>query len=295
MRQGEPRVRHIQYDRHSCPSTVPRGKTAPVARQTYAFSETNCAGCTICSQATMRAAPAPPRSYPCCRRFATSEIGSIRRRARVPRWCCGPSLSARGGRPWQATGSRLSTILIERSPDRPTLVVCLHPKCPCSRATLAEIERLLARPAVAATHPEVLAVLTIPADGDDSWTSAKIVQRCRRLPESRVEFDRGGRIAAAFGAATSGEVLLFDAAGARLFAGGVTVSRGQEGRSSGGDALAALLEGTPSTTASTPVFGCRLVASPKGDLQQCKRGSIPIANPLRAIAHISAPALTQSE
>ena len=51
--------------------------------------------------------------------------------------------------------------LIERSTDRPTLVVCLHPKCPCSQATLSELERLLARPAVAATRPVVVVVLAL--------------------------------------------------------------------------------------------------------------------------------------
>jgi hypothetical protein len=185
--------------------------------------------------------------------------------------------------------------IVERLPDRPTLVVCLHPKCPCSRATLSELERLLARPAVAATHPAVLAVLAMPADSDDSWTGATLIERCRRLPESRVEFDRGGQIAAAFGAASSGEVLLFDSAGERLFAGGVTASRGHEGTSTGGDALAALLEGAPSATASTPVFGCRLVAPAKGELQQCKQDSIHITDPLRPIAHIPDPALKQGE
>jgi hypothetical protein len=169
--------------------------------------------------------------------------------------------------------------LIERSSDRPALVICLHPKCPCSQATLSELERLLAKPAVAAMRPMVLAVITMPTDADDSWTNSAHVERCRRLPEARVEFDRGGVIAAAFGAVTSGEVLLFDSAGKRQFAGGVTASRGHEGSSVGGDALAALLEGLQPETASTPVFGCRLVAPPPEEPQQCHKASAHDPNP----------------
>jgi hypothetical protein len=199
--------------------------------------------------------------------------------------------------------------LVERSLNRPTLVMCLHPKCPCSQATLSELERLLARPAVAAMRPVVLAVMTLPTDADGTWTNTLLIDRCRRLPEVRVELDRGGRIAAAFGAATSGEVLLFDAAGGLQFAGGVTVSRGHEGTSAGSDALAALLAGTPTATVSTPVFGCRLVAPATGE--QCQPDSDPstiprlvagtapreveVAASVRAVVPISDPASTPGE
>src|ERR1700722_18065386 len=39
--------------------------------------------------------------------------------------------------PWDTTVSRDAT--------RPTLLLFLHPQCPCSRATVAELERLMAR------------------------------------------------------------------------------------------------------------------------------------------------------
>src|SRR5207302_1046515 len=34
---------------------------------------------------------------------------------------------------------------IERSPSRPTLVTFVHPHCPCSRASLEELDRVMAR------------------------------------------------------------------------------------------------------------------------------------------------------
>lgn len=179
--------------------------------------------------------------------------------------------------------------LVERSAGRPALVVCLHPKCPCSQATLSELERLLAKPVVAAQRPEVLAVLAIPRDADDSWTSAALVERCQRLPGARIQFDCSGRIAAAFGATTSGEVRYFDSAGECRFAGGVTISRGHEGASAGSDALAALLGGAPCPIESTPVFGCRLVSPTEGALRRCVPTSAPFTQSLRAVAHLPEP------
>jgi hypothetical protein len=79
-----------------------------------------------------------------------------------------------------------------------------------------------------------------------------------------------------------------------LFAGGVTASRGHEGTSTGGDALAALLEGAPSTTASTPVFGCRLVTPAKDKPEPSKQDSALLPNPRRDLAHLPEPASKQS-
>ena len=55
--------------------------------------------------------------------------------------------------------------------------------------------------------------------------------------------------------------------GKLLFSGGVTVSRGHEGDSAGGDLLYAILsQKSPAADQSTPVFGCRLcVASSAPD------------------------------
>ena len=83
-----------------------------------------------------------------------------------------------------------------------------------------------------------------------------------QLPGARVVTDRGGVEAALFGAATSGTVLWFDAAGRRLYGGGVTIARGHEGRSEGGAALVRLLRGEIPPIASLPPFGCRLPTTP---------------------------------
>lgn len=149
--------------------------------------------------------------------------------------------------------------LLAREPHRPALIICLHPKCPCSPAALSELERLLARPTVAAVRPRVLAVLTVPQGVAQSWTDGALLERCRQLPGVEIVIDNEGRISAGFGAVASGTTLLYDSEGRLQFAGGLTIARGHEGTSAGADALATLLAGQPSETLSTPVFGCRLV------------------------------------
>lgn len=157
---------------------------------------------------------------------------------------------------------------LPRSPGRECLVIIVHPKCPCSQATVAELEQLLA--ALRARRPynslELCVVATIPRSAEDSWAQTPLIQRSLRLTNARLFLDRGGVEAERFGAQTSGTVLYFDAAGRQRYAGGVTASRGQEGENAGWEALARiLLAETPSTSPNLPVFGCRLVleASPK--------------------------------
>ena len=64
--------------------------------------------------------------------------------------------------------------------------------------------------------------------------------------------DISGDEARRFGAATSGEALLYSPSGKLLFHGGITPSRGHEGGSVGRDALVrCVLDGTPAP-ATTP-------------------------------------------
>ena len=161
---------------------------------------------------------------------------------------------------------------LPRSQGQPTLLVFLHPKCPCSRATATELERLLDRPDVAVAACQVLVVAVTPPSPDASWTETPLLDRCRRLPGAQVLLDRGGHEAALFGAAISGTALWFDAAGRRQYDGGITIARGHEGASVGGAALARLLNGEDATVDCLPAFGCRL---PSPALQVAPRPESP--------------------
>jgi hypothetical protein len=63
-----------------------------------------------------------------------------------------------------------------------------------------------------------------------------------------------------FGAATSGETLLYSPAGKLLFRGGITASRGHSGDNYGRDAIVALVNKPSRRFSNTPVFGCSLLS-----------------------------------
>lgn len=147
---------------------------------------------------------------------------------------------------------------ISRLTERPTLVLFLHPKCPCSRATVGELERL---PVLAPSDalPDIYVVAAAPRSIGDLWWSSPFLERAARLPNARLVRDSGGVETALFGARVSGTVLLFDPAGNRLYAGGVTMSRGHAGDNVGLQAVTDLLVDSDANVSSIPPLGCEMV------------------------------------
>ena len=83
-------------------------------------------------------------------------------------------------------------------------------------------------------------------------------ERAGRIAGAQRLIDDGGVIEDAFGAHTSGQTLVYSAAGELLFSGGVTRARGHTGENAGIAAIAAILEGAESEKRSSHVFGCEL-------------------------------------
>ena len=136
----------------------------------------------------------------------------------------------------------------------PTLLLFAHPQCPCTAATIEELNRLLAR--CGPVQPTVL-FFSDPALGD-AWHDSPLRAAAEALPGVRVLDDPLGATAELFGARTSGQVLLYDPRGALLFEGGITPGRGHAGDSAGRSALLQLLQGEHAADGS-PVYGCSLV------------------------------------
>lgn len=139
---------------------------------------------------------------------------------------------------------------------RPVLVLFLHPRCPCSAASITALDRVLSR------HPgafRVYAVLTVPPGVDADWEVGRNLEAARSLPETSLVFDRGGTLARSFGAGDSGTLLAFGPDGVRLFVGGITASRGHEGESLGVLVLRDLATGRTPRQSDSPVFGCPLL------------------------------------
>lgn len=158
---------------------------------------------------------------------------------------------------WPA-GSSLS-----RDATRYTLVVFLHPRCPCSRATVDVLTELVAR-AAAANAGQRLAVTVCmdrPDGADESWDHTALWRKVRAVDGARLIADRNGVEAHRFGAATSGQSMLYNPAGKLLFSGGLTESRGEAGESAGMDAILRDIGGAPgraANAAAAPVYGCEL-------------------------------------
>jgi len=143
--------------------------------------------------------------------------------------------------------------------SRPTLLLFMHPRCPCTRASIRELERLLGGLGRPEFQPEIIILVSLPAESGEEWRRTDSVRQASGLPRAKVVYDPNGRETSRFGAVASGTVMLFGAGGEKLFAGGVTASRGHEGDNAGTDALQALLRGRKDLlVVSTPAFGCRL-------------------------------------
>lgn len=136
-----------------------------------------------------------------------------------------------------------------------TLILGVHPQCPCTEATLTELSRIMTR----CRGRVVARVLFIkPMNLPDGWATTKRFEAAAAIPGVSAEIDVDGVDCARFGISTSGDVRLFDPSGALLFSGGITESRGHAGDNAGEDAIVAALESGDNAPRSTPVFGCPL-------------------------------------
>jgi hypothetical protein len=162
-------------------------------------------------------------------------------------WSTRPGESRPAPRAWPVSSA------LARSRSSDTLVVFVHPHCPCTSATLSELERIAA---LCGSRLEVQICFSLPEGAEEGWEQGPLWNRARALPGARVHQDVDAIEAARFGAATSGVAFLFDRDGALLFEGGITSSRGHEGDSEGKSAVLDWVLRESSSSRSAPVFGC---------------------------------------
>lgn len=144
--------------------------------------------------------------------------------------------------------------------DRATLVMLAHPHCPCTRASIGELARLMAQ----ADGRVTAYVLFVKPEGSaDDWEKTDLWQSAASIPGVHVLVDDGAE-ALRFHAVTSGQTALYDVAGRLLFSGGITASRGHSGDNAGRSAIVSLLNSGEAEQTETAVFGCSLHA-PRSD------------------------------
>lgn len=164
------------------------------------------------------------------------------------------------------------------TPGKPTVVLFAHPLCPCTRATLVELESLTNRlyglfdlhvlfyePTDVAAMPEV-------------WAASDLKRIAAKLPGTQLHSDVDGKLARHFGAYTSGQVLLYGTDSRLRFAGGITPSRGHSGENLGRSTLISSIMNDngvdPLAPVLNPVFGCSLHEEKEDDR---KFQSVPVS------------------
>ncbi|ASJ70200.1 RedB protein [Granulosicoccus antarcticus] len=145
---------------------------------------------------------------------------------------------------------------------KPTVVLFAHPLCPCTRATLVELEGMTNR---LYGQFDLHVLFYQPADVSampDIWAASDLRRIANSLPGTQSHTDVDGELAKYFGAYTSGQVLLYGTDAKLRFAGGITPSRGHAGSNRGSATLISSILGDtgvdPLAPVLNPVFGCGL-------------------------------------
>jgi hypothetical protein len=141
---------------------------------------------------------------------------------------------------------------VQLAPRGDTLLMFAHPHCPCTKASLQELGRLLQK----SRQPIAAHVFFVsPARYPSKWTLTDLWRTAAGIPSVVVHGDPDGAAANQFGAAISGYVLLFNSAGKLVFRGGITTECGRDGNNRGAENLAERLDARNTSLAEAPVFG----------------------------------------
>ena len=161
------------------------------------------------------------------------------------------------GSPATAPAAWPAGSMLVRTAGLPALVMLSHPRCPCTRASIAELDNLMFR-----FHDRLTAYVLFvqPAGVPNDWTKTDLWQSASRIPGVRTLVDEDGIEAAHFDALTSGQVVLYDGEGRLQFSGGITGARGHIGDNLGMQRIISLLSGGQADRTDSPVFGCPLHA-----------------------------------
>jgi hypothetical protein len=144
---------------------------------------------------------------------------------------------------------------LERNVGGFSLVMAVHPKCPCTRASVAELNTLMLG---FGGRVRAIALVTKPFELPDLWSESDVTARLHEIPNVEVVRDLGGAKSDEFGVRSSGQTLLYDASGQLVFDGGITAFRGHEGPSVGSEMLKQIVAGKAVGHRHSETFGCSL-------------------------------------
>ena len=99
---------------------------------------------------------------------------------------------------------------IGRVPGRASLVMTVHPHCPCSRASVRELALIMAQ---CQGHLNACVLFVEPAGVSGEWAYTDLRDQAAAIPGVEVINDHEGVSTRRFGVETSGHVLLYGAGG----------------------------------------------------------------------------------
>lgn len=142
----------------------------------------------------------------------------------------------------------------------PTLVIFVHPFCPCSLASIGELERLM--PFInnkVNVNVVFIALKNMEGVSSDEWKQTQLWKKTRQIPGVNILRDDNELEAKLFGAETSGHTVFYDQKGRLIFSGGLTPARGHMGDSLGRSAILNWMENsTHPQIVESSIFGCAL-------------------------------------
>lgn len=138
------------------------------------------------------------------------------------------------------------------------IIMFVHPKCPCSRASMSELSDLMEK------FPDLTATVFFykPATAKRGWEKTEIWRKASSIKNITPKIDLDGQKAKTYRIVTSGEVLLYDSSQRLVFSGGITGSRGHVGENISEDTIEKILlkrENIVGKSYNAPVFGCRIM------------------------------------
>lgn len=144
---------------------------------------------------------------------------------------------------------------IVRPHDKFTLVMLTHPNCPCTRASVAELEILMAR-----LQGKLVGFMVFrkPEASAAEVQASVLWKTAAGIPNVHLIYDQDGAETDGFGGRVSGQTMLYDPAGRLVFSGGITSARGHQGDNFGVDAVLLAVRGRVKVRGRFPVFGCSL-------------------------------------
>lgn len=161
-----------------------------------------------------------------------------------------PGAAAKPPRSWPTTAK------LSPHPSRPTLIMFVHPHCPCSMASINELSRLAAR---TRDRLEIIAIFVIPPGCPPNWHHSALWDSARSIPGVRAVADEDARICSQFHVTTSGHCLVYNPQNSLIFSGGITAGRGHEGDSTGQTMISdCVREFKEEGLSECATFGCQL-------------------------------------